>query len=120
MVLPPDMVATITGKEVNDAYIGKKGKRMITLSGVAEGTTILTQAPVHCYYYYYYYYYYYPEYILNLNAKIAYVSQLKPAADGSSLDLAPMETAAGKVGEDEERERERGERNRFIKVTSNS
>lgn len=24
MVLPPDMVSTLTGKEVNDAYIGKR------------------------------------------------------------------------------------------------
>jgi len=57
MVLPPDMVATLTGREVNDAYV---------------------------------------EYILNLNAKIAYVGQAAPAADGSSLDLAPRETQAGK------------------------
>lgn len=57
MVLPPDMIATLTGKEVNDAYM---------------------------------------EYILNLNAKIAYVSQPRAAADGSSLDLAPLATQAGK------------------------
>lgn len=57
MVLPPDMVATLTGKDVNDAYV---------------------------------------EYLLNLNAKIAYVGQAAPAADGSSLDLAPSETQAGK------------------------
>lgn len=57
MVLPPDMVATLTGRDVNDAYV---------------------------------------EYILNLNAKIAYVGQGAPAADGSSLDLAPSETQAGK------------------------
>ena len=56
MVLPPDMVATLTGKEVNDAYM---------------------------------------EYIVNLNSKLTYVTQARPAADGSSLDLAPRETAAG-------------------------
>jgi len=57
MVLPPDMVATLTGKEVNDAYM---------------------------------------EYIVNLNGKLAYVTQSTPASDGSSLDLAPRATAAGK------------------------
>lgn len=57
MVLPPDMVATLTGKEVNDAYM---------------------------------------EYIINLNGKLAYVSQSTPASDGSSLDLAPQATEAGK------------------------
>lgn len=57
MVLPPDMVATLTGKEVNDAYL---------------------------------------EYIVNLNAKVAYVGQGSPPADGSSLDLAPRETQAGR------------------------
>lgn len=57
MVLPPDMVATLMGRDVNDAYV---------------------------------------EYLLNLNAKIAYVGQAAPAADGSSLDLAPSETQAGK------------------------
>jgi len=57
MVLPPDMVSTLTGKEVSDAYM---------------------------------------EYIVNLNSKLAYISQTRPAPDGSSLDMAPKETAAGK------------------------
>jgi hypothetical protein len=39
----------------------------------------------------------YIEYILNLNAKIAYVTQAVPAFDGSSLDMAPAETQAGRV-----------------------
>ena len=29
MVLPPDMVSTLTGKEVNDAYMGESGSLLI-------------------------------------------------------------------------------------------
>jgi hypothetical protein len=37
------------------------------------------------------------EYIVNLKARLAYVMQNTPASDGSSLDIAPVDTAAGKV-----------------------
>ena len=34
--------------------------------------------------------------VVMLNSKLEYVSQTSPAADGSSLDIAPCETAAGR------------------------
>lgn len=101
IVLPPDMVSTITGKDISDAYIGIdisslykmcvqisffKDKLLLFFTCILENcnTYLPFRLPL-------------LEYIHALNAKIEYVSMTTPAPDGSSLDLSPLETQAGKV-----------------------